>query len=167
VSARLLRWAAAIMLVLGIGHLLVAALIDGARMSGWLRDGLWATVPLIPEHTVEELATVAAFWGGFASFAVPLVLLGCLVWHLAGRGVPVPAWVGWGLSVWCAFGGIVLVPSPFFLGVVPGVLIVLAAHRDREPAASATSGALPRWTRGARFGSRDGQPDRGGRHQSP
>lgn len=133
-SRRLLSWASGTLLVLGVGHAVVSVIIDWSRIADWLGDGLWATVPLIPEQTVDDQAVVAAFWGGVGSFAVPLVLLGLLVRHLAARGVPVPAWVGWGVAGWCALGGIMLVPSPFFVGVVPGVLIVLAARDDRPVA---------------------------------
>ncbi len=129
-NPRLLRWAAAILMTLSIGHLLVSLLIDGSRAAEWVREGLWATVPLMPEQTVDSQATVAAFWGGFGSFGVPLALLAGLVWHLAGRGVPVPAWVGWAIAGWCVLGGVMLVPSPYFVGVVPGALIVVAAGRQ-------------------------------------
>ncbi|KAA1429218.1 DUF6463 family protein [Nocardioides antri] len=131
-SRRLLSWASGLLVLLGVGHVVVSVLVDHARVADWLGDGLWATVPLVPEQTVDEQATVAAFWGGVGSFAVPLVLLGLLVRHLAARGVPVPAWVGWGVAGWCVLGGVMLVPSPFFVGVVPGLLIVLAA-RDERP----------------------------------
>lgn len=127
-NPRLLGWARGIMLLLGIGHAVVSVAIDHSRVGEWLGDGLWATVPLVPEQTVDEQATVAAFWGGVGSFAVPLVLLALLVGHLSARDVPVPAWVGWGLVGWCLLGAVMLVPSPFFVGVVPGLLIVLAAR---------------------------------------
>gem|GEM_PF-1348963 len=127
-SRRLLGWASGLLLALGAGHVVVSVLESRSRILDWLGEGLWATVPLVPEQTVDEQAGVAAFWGGVGSFAVPLVLLGLLVRHLAVRGVPVPAWVGWAVAGWCALGGVMLVPSPFFVGVVPGVLIVLAAR---------------------------------------
>ncbi|MCP9946958.1 DUF6463 family protein [Streptomyces somaliensis] len=78
---------------------------------------------------MESLRNEGAFWGGPGSFSVPLVLLGCLVRHLAGRGVAVPAWTGWGIAAWCLLGGVLLVPSPFFVGTVAGLLVVLAARR--------------------------------------
>lgn len=135
-SRKLLGWAQGILLLLGIGHAVVSVVLDRTRVADWLADGLWATVPLVPEqHAVDEQATVAAFWGGVGSFAVPLVLLALLIGHLAAREMPVPAWVGWGVIGWCVLGGIILVPSPFFVGVVPGVLIVLAA-RSSAPAGS-------------------------------
>ncbi|WP_019883897.1 DUF6463 family protein [Streptomyces purpureus] len=136
---RLLRWASAIMLVLGVGHLSLLALAASADIAGWVDRGVWAAVPLdlsegAPE-TVDSLTNVVTFWAGPGSFSVPLVLLGCLIWHFAGRGVSVPAWTGWGLAVWCVLGGVLLVPSPFFVGAVSGVLIVLAARKGDRPAA--------------------------------
>ena len=126
-----LRWAAGIMLALGAGHLVLATAIAADSVAGWADRGVWAAVPLLPEAgepTVETVRNSAAFWAGPGSFAVPLILLGGLTWHLARRGVPVPAGIGWGLAAWCLLGGILLVPSPYFAGVAAGALIISAAR---------------------------------------
>ncbi|WP_328405792.1 DUF6463 family protein [Nocardia sp. NBC_00403] len=137
---RLLRWASGIMLVLGTGHLLLLALVAWTDVTDWVDRGMWAAVPLdltegAAVQTVESLQNRVTFWAGPGSFAVPLILLGCLIWHLAGRGVAVPAGVGWGLAAWCVLGGILLVPSPFFAGVVSGALIIVAARKGDQSAA--------------------------------
>ncbi|MET9377563.1 DUF6463 family protein [Streptomyces sp. NPDC002992] len=136
---RLLRWASGIMLVLGAGHLILLALGAWDDVTGWVERGMWAAVPLdLSEgapQTVESLTNSVTFWAGPGSFAVPMILLGCLIWHFAGRGVSVPTWTGWGLALWCVLGGVLLVPSPFFVGAVSGVLIVLAARKEDRPAA--------------------------------
>ncbi|WP_043636709.1 DUF6463 family protein [Nonomuraea candida] len=125
---RLLRWASGIMLVLGIGHLSLLTFISRDDLARWVEQGLWAAVPLSPGAGGNPENQVA-FWAGPGSFSVPLILLGCLVWHLAGRGVAVPAGIGWGLAAWCLLGGVLLVPSPYFAGTVAGALIVAAARR--------------------------------------
>ncbi|GAA2395653.1 DUF6463 family protein [Nonomuraea africana] len=138
---RLLRWASGIMLVLGIGHLSLLALVDWEAITGWVDRGMWAAVPLVltdggAVEPVESLQNKITFWAGPGGFSVPLVLLGGLTWHLAGRRVAVPAWIGWGLATWCVLGGVLLVPSPYFAGVVSGALIILAARKkDRQGAA--------------------------------
>lgn len=130
---RLVRTASAIWMTLGVGHLTLAVLIDRTRVADWLDEGLWAAVPLGAAETVEAQANATAFWGGVGSFAVPLAVLSGLLWRLAGREVPVPAWVGWTMAGWCALGGVLLVPSPYFVGMIPGLLIVLASrHRESE-----------------------------------
>ena len=134
----MLRWASGIMLVLGTGHLLLATLFAWEHITGWVDRGVWAAVPLAPttgsgDQTVESLRNQVTFWGGPGSFAVPLILLGCLTWHLAGRGVAVPAGIGWGLAAWCLVGGVLLVPSPYFAGVISGALIILAARKEDRP----------------------------------
>ncbi|GAA5047134.1 hypothetical protein HNP84_000430 [Thermocatellispora tengchongensis] len=141
-TKRLLRWASGIMLVLGIGHPTLLALVAWDDISGWVDRGIWAAVPLVladegAARTAEFLQNEVTFWAGPGSFAVPLILLGCLTWHLAGRGVAVPAAIGWGLAAWCAVGGVLLVPSPFFAGIVAGALIIVAARQKDRPRASA------------------------------
>lgn len=129
-----LRWASAIMIVLGAGHLALLAVFSGADMAAWAERGLWAAVPLEvggAEPAAAELRNEVVFWAGPGSFSVPLVLLGALLWNLAGRGVAVPAWIGWALAAWCVVGGVLLVPSPYFLGAAAGLLVVLAARRSR------------------------------------
>lgn len=132
-SARMVRGASGIMVFLGIGHLLVIALLMRGELGGWLERGLWAAVPLGGANppTYEALRTDVAFWAGVGSFSVPLILLGALTWHLVGRGVSIPSFVGWALIAWCALGGVLLVPSPFFVGTIAGVLIVLASRRPQ------------------------------------
>lgn len=141
---RLLRWAGGIMIVLGAGHLSLLALAAWEDIAGWAERGMWAAVPLAltdggAVQTAESLQNKVTFWAGPGSFAVPLILLGCLTWHLAGRGVAVPAGIGWALATWCVLGGVLLVPSPFFAGIISGALIILAARKSS-------------WRRGRRIG---------------
>ncbi|GAA2771172.1 DUF6463 family protein [Nonomuraea dietziae] len=136
---RLLRWASGIMLVLGAGHLSLLALTAWESITGWVDRGVWAAVPLMladGAETVESFRNSVTFWAGPGSFAVPLILLGCLTWHLAGRGVAVPAGIGWGLAAWCALGGVLLVPSPYFAGVIAGALVIVAARKDDRSGAA-------------------------------
>jgi hypothetical protein len=132
---RLLRWASGIMLVLGTGHLLLLTLFAWEDITGWVDRRVWAAVPLAlggggADQTVESLQNGVTFWAGPGSFAVPLILLGCLTWHLAGRGVAMPAGIGWGLAAWCFVGGVLLVPSPYFAGIISGALIILATRKE-------------------------------------
>lgn len=138
----MLRWAAGIMLVLGIGHLCLGLFLVRDSVAGWWDRGVWAAVPLIvPEPTVDTLRNSDAFWGSVGSFAVPLALLGGLIWYLAGRGVTVPAFVGWGIAMWCLVGTVLLVPSPYFAGIIAGVLAILAARKGSEPGGSDRGGS--------------------------
>ncbi|MFI2474371.1 DUF6463 family protein [Nocardia xishanensis] len=148
---RMLRWASGIMVVLGAGHLLLLALLAWSDITGWVDRGIWAAVPLAVTEgsegpTVDTLQNEVTFWAGPGSFAVPFILLGCLTWHLAERGIAVPAGIGWGLAAYSAFSGVLLVPSPYFAGVVAAVLVVVAARKgvraeaDRERDGSVTAG---------------------------
>lgn len=138
---RLLRWASGTLLLLGAGHLSLLMLIAWGDVTGWVDRGMWAAVPLLlpgggAVQTAESLRNKVAFWAAPGSFAVPMILLGCLTWHLAGRGVTVPAGIGWGLAAWCALGGVLLVPSPFFAGIISGALIIWAARKKDRPGAA-------------------------------
>lgn len=128
----MLRWASGIMMALGVGHLVVVTITAGGVMAGWLERGLWAAVPMTSSSgaSTEVLITKVAFWAGPASFSVPLVLLGVLIWQLAGRDAPVSRAIGWGLAGWCTLGGILLVPSPFFVGAIAGLLVALAPKAE-------------------------------------
>lgn len=60
---RKLNWANSILLVLGVGHLALTIVLDRARVANWLGDGLWATVPLLPERSVDELQKTTSLLG--------------------------------------------------------------------------------------------------------
>lgn len=92
------------------------------------------------DQTVASLQNWVTSWAGPGSFAVPLILLGCLTWHLAGRGVAKPAGIGWGLAAWCFLGGVLLVPSPYFAGIISGALIILATRKEDRPRAARDPG---------------------------
>lgn len=150
------RIAAAILIVLGAGHLLLTGWALRGSIAGWWERGLWAAVPLrfgtpegSPGEAAEGLRNAVGFWAGAGSFAVPLILVGLLIWGTAGRGGAVPAWAGWTIAVWCTVCGIVLEPSPFFVGSAAGLLLVLAGWFRRRAAAPAVAapvveGASPR-----------------------
>jgi hypothetical protein len=139
-TTRLLRWASGIMIFLGAGHLSLLTLISWDQFTGWFDRGLWAAVPLDLSDSGTDLRNEVTFWAGPGSFAVPLVLLGCLTWHLAGRGVTVPAGIGWAVAVWSALAGVLLVPSPYFAGVVAGALVIAAARNDSSAPATIAAG---------------------------
>jgi hypothetical protein len=145
---RLLRWASGIMLVLGTGHLSLLTLLTWEDMANWVDRGVWAAVPLAltdrgADQTVESVQNGATFWAGPGSFAVPLILLGCLTWHLAARGVAIPAGIGWGLAAWCFVGGVLLVPAPYFAGVIAGALVILASRGQAGRRRPATERSTP------------------------
>jgi len=132
----MLRIASGILVLLGTGHLVLASVITSDTLTSWVRNGMWAAVPLLGSLASPAAAPNAlAFWAGLGSFAVPLATLGLLIWHLATRGILVPAFVGWIVAVWCLAGAVILVPSPFILGAAAGVLVVLAARPARVAAA--------------------------------
>lgn len=137
-ALRTARVAAGTLVTLGTGHLVIVSAVGRDRLAAWVDAGLWAAVPLFPgaRPSAATLNDQVAFWSGVGSFAVPLVVLGVLVWWLAGRGIVPPAAVGWSLVVWFALGAVLLVPSPMIVGALAGALLVVTDRlsRPRSPA---------------------------------
>jgi hypothetical protein len=130
-ATTLQRAAAAILMVLGLGHLTLMVLFEGPAMLRWFERGLWAAVPLkAPEPTVEALKNALAFWPGIGSFAVPTFVLGAFLWSLARQDVRPGVWLGWVLAGWWAVFALLLVPSPAIFGVIAGLLLVMASRRS-------------------------------------
>ncbi|MFE6236668.1 DUF6463 family protein [Cellulosimicrobium sp. NPDC057862] len=127
------RVAAGTLVTLGTGHLVIVSVVGRDRLAAWVDTGLWAAVPLFPgaRPSTATLNDQVAFWSGVGSFAVPLVVLGGLVWWLASRSLVPPEAVGWGLVAWFALGAVVLVPSPMIVGALAGALLVVAARLSR------------------------------------
>lgn len=127
----LARSASAILIALGAGHLALLALTSREEAATWLKRGVWRAVPLAlgekaADQTIGSLRNEVFFWAGAGSFAVPQILLGCLTWQLAGRGIAIPRSTAVGLAAWSGVGGVLLVPSPFFAGTVAGVLLLIS-----------------------------------------
>ncbi len=122
---------------LGVGHVVTVAIVTREAIASWFTTGLWSAVPLgVTGASAEVLSRTVAFWAGPASFAVPLFMLGLLFVRLAGQGVRVPAVIGWVLAIWCLVCAVILSPSPFYLGIVAGVLVIVAASRRRAAVAA-------------------------------
>ncbi|RLK61892.1 hypothetical protein [Actinokineospora cianjurensis] len=128
-GARRYAVAGGILVVLGIGHAALIPVVAWPSVSGWVRDGLWSVVPFL--DGAAPSAEVGTFWSGPGGFAVPLVLLGGLIWHLGRLGVRVPAVVGWVLIGWGLVAGVLLGPSPFFVIAVAGSLLVWRVRPGR------------------------------------
>ncbi|KJY30292.1 MULTISPECIES: DUF6463 family protein [unclassified Streptomyces] len=120
------RWAGRILVVMGVGHLVVLGVQNAEYLDEWFGGALWG---LPRGEFVHPGGANGAFWIVIGSFAVPLLLLGLLVDHLARRGVAVPQSVGWGLAAWCLVGSTILQPTPLLLGLVPALLLIRSTRR--------------------------------------
>jgi hypothetical protein len=127
------RIGAALLIMLGVGHLILITIFQGSKMLDWVAHGLWAAVPLRvgTQPSVEVLQNAVVFWASVGSFAIPSILLGVFQWTLAGRGVTTGAWLGWAVIIWFALLSLLLVPSPGILGVVAGISFLIATRRAR------------------------------------
>lgn len=133
-SRLLLRTASIILGVLGAGHLVLGLVLTRETLARWASDGVWAAVPLLGSaESLDSARNALAFWAALGSFSMPQVALALLIWHLAGRGIRVPASIGWIIAVWSLIAALILVPSPFILITVAGVLVIIAARRPEEP----------------------------------
>lgn len=128
------RWVGGILIAVAVGHLIATVLAGGRHLRDWAADGFWSVVPFLDagELSIGALHGAVTFWSGPGGFALPLILLGALVWHVAGRGGSVPAWMGWALAVWGTANGVLLGPSPYFVLLVPAVLLILARRQPKE-----------------------------------
>jgi hypothetical protein len=129
-ASRLRQWAGRSLVALALLHLVVF-LTESVRL-GHLQA--WLTGDLLTIATWDEQMSQsqAYFWESIGSFAVPVLLVGLIVEHLARAGLPVPRWLTGVLAGWLVVCSLFLEPSGFPLGLVP-VALLLRAHRlDRR-----------------------------------
>ena len=119
-------WTAGWLIALyGAAHLAGALAVEGAaRHAGaWLTGALW--------H--EDLAAMSpagsAYWLSWASFGVPLILLGLLILWLDRRNLAPPAFMGWALGLWTLLDAAVLPLTPWPVLLLACVLLLVGARR--------------------------------------
>lgn len=127
----MVRWAGYWMIAVGLLHLVVLGLDALPLLGGWIRGSLWTMAHWQPvtSQPTDVLAGNAAFHATLGSFAAPMIVFGALLLWLDGRGVVPPAFVGWGLGAWALAAALVMQPSGYPLGLIPAVLLILAARR--------------------------------------
>lgn len=109
---------------LGILHLVVLGLDASGYVPAWLAGGLWTLEHWEPVADQRETLVLQgfAFWSTIGSFAIPLIILGCLMVSMNKRGIPVPAFVGLSLLAWGITSALLMPPSGF-----PVFILVAAA----------------------------------------
>ncbi|GLQ11305.1 hypothetical protein GCM10007913_32370 [Devosia yakushimensis] len=132
-GAAQLKWAGYTMVGIGILHLVVLGLDVVPLLGDWLRGALWTPAHWQPlaSQAPELLIGNAAFHSTIGSFAGPVIVFGFLLLWMERRAIVPPAFLGWGLGVWAAIAALVMEPSGYPLGLIPAVLIVLAARSAR------------------------------------
>lgn len=123
-AGKLNRWAARLLILISVGHLMVFTVQAFALgvVPGWFTGELRSLDTLELELSQSQ----AVFWANLGSFAVPLILLGALVSVLVGADLAVPGFVGYGLGVWVVLCSVILEPTGFPLGLIPAALLIRA-----------------------------------------
>jgi hypothetical protein len=100
---------------LGILHLAVLGLDASGYVPAWIEGGLWTWEHWKPVASQSELLMLQgfAFWSTVGSFAIPLIILGCLLVSMNKRGIEVPRFVGWSLLAWGIVSSLLMPPSGF------------------------------------------------------
>ncbi len=127
----MLKWAGYLMIGMGILHMLVLGMDALPMLPSWLTGSLWTLEHWQPVMTQSPtvLAGNAVFHSTLGSFALPMIVFGFLVLWMDRRRLVPPAFVGWGIGAWALLAGLVMEPSGYPLGLIPAVLLVLAARR--------------------------------------
>lgn len=137
----MIKWAGRIFVFLGIGHtVLTLALVAPDNAAAWFSADLWS----LDEGVIPTDAAMSTYWLSIASFSVPLMVLGLAVLWADRRGLVPPAYLGWILLVWTALNTVILLPTPWILGVAASVLYLVGTRRAArlEPGPTARAAAL-------------------------
>ncbi|MCC3764174.1 DUF6463 family protein [Glycomyces sp. TRM65418] len=135
----MIAWAGRIFVFLGIGHTVLSlALVAPSHAAAWFGGVLWR-----PDEGITEMSPgMAAYWLTVGGFGLPLLALGFAVLWMHRRGIAPPAFLGWTILAWTAANTVILLPSPWILGVVASVLY-LAGVRRAARGARAAAEAVP------------------------
>lgn len=138
----MIKWAGWLIVLYASAHTLGALTVEGAaRHAGvWFRGGLWG----------DDLAAMSpansAYWLSWASFGVPLLLIGLTVLWLDRRGIAPPLFLPVALGIWAVVDAVVLLftPWPVFLLAIILLVVGTLRARHREPERHSV-GTRSRW----------------------
>ncbi len=122
-------WAGRLLVFIGILHLVFFGVPSLEHMPGWIAGDLRG-MDIAPAEQMSQ--SEGLFWALIGSFAAPLILLGLLVSWLGKASRAVPAFVGWGIGIWVVIGVAIMEPSGFPLGLIPVVMLFIAARMARQ-----------------------------------
>lgn len=123
-------WAGRFMVGISLLHIAFFTVLTWRDWGASAAGALWLPDPA----TAAEYRLHMGFWALLGSFAAPMLLLGLLVMRLARQGVPLPAYLGWGLLAWVLICAALVEPSGFPLGLIPAFLLIAGRRK------AATSG---------------------------
>ena len=127
----MLRWAGYTMIAIGLLHIAVLGMDALPLLGGWASGVLWTTDHWQPvaSQAHDMVVNNAAFHATVGSFAGPVIVFGAVVLWMDRRDVTPPAFLGWGLGVWALLASLIMEPSGYPLGLIPAMLLILAARR--------------------------------------
>ncbi|HEX2130929.1 MAG TPA: DUF6463 family protein [Actinophytocola sp.] len=122
-------WAGRLIVLVSAMHLLFFLVRSLEFVPDWASGVLWAA-PSMDEPMPQAQGF---FFQLLGSFAVPLLLVGLLLWRSATEGRALPGYVTWVVAGWSLVCALVMPPSGFPLLVVASVLLVLARRAAPHP----------------------------------
>jgi hypothetical protein len=124
----MLKWSGWIFVVLGAVHTVLSlAMVVADHAGSWFTGGLWQS----EGGFLDMTDGMSSYWFSLASFGVPLFAIGLTILWLLRRGITPPAFLGWTLLAWALVNLVVLLLSPWILGVVAAVLYLAGVRRAR------------------------------------
>lgn len=131
----MVKWSSIGLIVLGVVHLLVLGSDLPAEAPKWLRLNLWTFEhwQALRAQPLDLALSGGVFWATIGSFAPPLLILGALLLWLDRRDLPIPAFVGWGLTAWALVATVLMLPSGFPVGLAIAVCLVLGLRARATP----------------------------------
>lgn len=127
----MLRWAGYAMIAMGLLHIAVLGMDALPLLGGWADGALWTTAHWQPVvvQAHDLVVNNAAFHATVGSFAGPVIVFGALVLWMDRHAITPPAFLGWGVGAWALLASMIMEPSGYPLGLIPAVLLILAARR--------------------------------------
>lgn len=125
---RISAWA---LIAISALHLVMFTYEARDLIPGWATGGLWTDAHWLPFLEQQPLlaANLNAYWATAGGFAVPLLLIGCLLLWLNARGVTPPAFIGWGLLAWSLLNAAIIEVSGFPAVVLMAIGVIIGTRK--------------------------------------
>ncbi|MBA3448057.1 MAG: hypothetical protein H0T56_10700 [Pseudaminobacter sp.] len=132
----MVKWSSIALIAISIVHMIVLGADVPFEVPKWSTLNLWTFEHWRPlrSQPIDLALSGGVFWSTVGSFAIPLLVLGALIFWLDRHCQAIPPFVGWCLVAWTGLASLIMAPSGFPVALAIAVVLAIGIQRKARSA---------------------------------